>query len=270
MNRNSITSFAEYSDLISGYKTDRSLSNNYMMREEVERHIAASDMSFSATDHNLFLFVRKPKCMRMYYYLNDFDELYVPDENVVIEILFRGNQCFPTVENDYFRHCGYQENLIRDLYAGTFSDMNISMSGRRDLNIGFANNIGQIELASEMFNSVFDPYSGDYISANEYETLLGGKHMMVAYDSDGNFTGALHQTRKGTAVWISHIAVAERFRGRQIGQALLDTWIAVNHNDGYDRYMLWVQRQNAAAVSMYRKTGFRYLNKSTISLLYLK
>ena len=109
MNRNSITSFAEYSDLISGYKTDRSLSNNYMMREEVERHIAASDMSFSATEHNLFLLVRKPMCMRMYYYLNDFDELYVPDENVVIEILFRGNQCFPTVENDYFRHCGFHD-----------------------------------------------------------------------------------------------------------------------------------------------------------------
>ena len=68
------------------------------------------------------------------------------------------------------------------------------------------------------------------------------------------------------------MAVVEKYRGQGVGQALLDTFVEWNSNiepelKPKSRYMLWVQAQNAAAVGMYQKKGFKYMNKSTISMI---
>ena len=41
-------------------------------------------------------------------------------------------------------------------------------------------------------------------------------------------------------------------------------------NNNKVRFSLWVQQQNQTAINMYQKKGFRYVNKSTISMLKLK
>ena len=43
-----------------------------------------------------------------------------------------------------------------------------------------------------------------------------------------------------------------------------------NMNNNKVRFSLWVQQQNQTAINMYQKKGFRYVNKSTISMLKLK
>ena len=47
----------------------------------------------------------------------------------------------------------------------------------------------------------------------------------------------------------------------------MEAFIERNHADEKSRYMLWVQRQNVPAVNMYQQKGFKYINKSTISLI---
>ena len=51
---------------------------------------------------------------------------------------------------------------------------------------------------------------------------------------------------------------------------LVDTYIKENMNNNKVRFSLWVQQQNQTAINMYQKKGFRYVNKSTISMLKLK
>ena len=46
--------------------------------------------------------------------------------------------------------------------------------------------------------------------------------------------------------------------------------IKENMNNNKVRFSLWVQQQNQTAINMYQKKGFRYVNKSTISMLKLK
>ena len=59
-------------------------------------------------------------------------------------------------------------------------------------------------------------------------------------------------------------------RGKGVGKALVDAFVERNKNPEKmekTRYQLWVQRQNEAAVKMYQNKGFKYINKSTISLI---
>ena len=118
-----------------------------------------------------------------------------------------------------------------------------------------------------MFNDSFDHLSGDYISDDNYNDLLLNKQIIVAKDDNGVLLGALHQTLDKGVAWISHVAVIPEARGKHVGQALLDEFIEKNYTTEKQRYMFWVQQQNTVAVNMYEKKGFKYLNKSTISLI---
>ena len=212
----------------------------------------------------------------MYYYLNDLEEIHDFDLNeiLVVEIIFRGNLGLPKNEMEYLSKCGYSFHLRRDQYCGIYRELQIPtlMAG---VTVCRATTIKEVVFACELFNSTFDHYSGDYIAKDVYESLYTGGSVWIAKDLQGNIAGALHQTVERGVAWISHVAVLENYRGRGVGQALLDTFVEQNANPDLmvkpkSRYMLWVQAQNAAAVAMYQKKGFKYLNKSTVSMLKLK
>ena len=136
-----------------------------------------------------------------------------------------------------------------------------------DVDVRPAISLDEVEWACVLFNGTFDPYSGDFISREQYNGLLSAGQILVAADKTGNLLGALHQTVERNVAWISHVAVVPEARGHHVGQALLNAFVECNHTSDKSRYMLWVQQQNAAAVAMYKKKGFRYLNKSTLSLI---
>jgi len=47
----------------------------------------------------------------------------------------------------------------------------------------------------------------------------------------------------------------------------VESFIEQNMESEKTRYQLWVQRQNEPAVNMYQSKGFKFINKSTISLI---
>ena len=164
--------------------------------------------------------------------------------------------------------CGFLFHLRRDQYCGVYRELQLPglIAG---LTVAKAASVNEVDFACSLFNSTFDHYSGDYIAKDVYESLFTGGRVWIAKDLQGNIAGALHQTVERGVAWISHVAVVESYRGHGVGQALLDTFVEQNANPDLElkpksRYMLWVQAQNAAAVGMYQKKGFKYLNKSTI------
>ena len=88
-------------------------------------------------------------------------------------------------------------------------------------------------------------------------------------DNESRFLGALHQTVENNVAWVSHLAVKESARGHHVGQALLNAFVEQNMVTEKSRYMLWVQHQNENAVCMYEKKGFKYIGKSSLSLIKL-
>lgn len=266
-----LTSIEQWNGLLNIYQHKETLCNNYMMPTEIEGLIHAGSLSVIECKNNLLLFHKKTKCSRLYYYLNSLDETYdinIGDE-LVVEILFRQDKGIPQSEIDYFSKNGFQLNKRRDQYSGTYK----ALTTRSIINgilTRQANSLEEVKKSCDLFNRVFDNYSGDYVTEDEIQKLHNEGGIIVATDHSGHYLGALHQTIVKTTAWLSHIAVIEKARGKGIGKALLDTYIEWNKCDGKGRYMLWVQSQNTAAVNMYQHKGFKYTGKSTISMIKIK
>lgn len=268
MKLNKVNSYSQYLEIAQSFKKIGCKSNDYLQVEASDL-ISKGKLFEYCFGNNAFLFVEKDGFYRMYYYLNDLKKPIETDGiDMVVEILFRGD--ISSIENEivFLEECGFKKNLIRDQYAGKYSDfIKPSVLMGNDIVITDAENISEIEWACNLFNGAFDKWSGDYLSPTVYRTLLEKGSIIMAKDLRGGLLGALHQTIDKGVAWISHVAVDENARGKGVGKALMESFVERNNVDEKSRYMLWVQRQNEVAVNMYSKKGFKYINKSTISLI---
>ena len=257
-----ISEISEYLDIVSRYRQKGCRSNDYIQQSAAEL-IAQGRLFFREGQSNVFFFVKNQVGQRIYYYINDLSELFdfETDADLVTEILFRED--LPQNEMDFFIKNGFRVNLIRDQYAALYKDMVVDEN--LSLKIEAANSIEDVVTACKLFNASFDNLSGDFISAECYETLFK-EHQILIAKGNGSFLGAIHQGKEGSTNVIGHLAVTESARGKGVGSALVNTFIQRNYETEKSRYMLWVQRQNVAAINMYKKFGFKFINKSTVSL----
>lgn len=267
-----IETINQYNELVSCFRRKWCWTNDYL-QGRAESLIADGKLSVICQDEeNAFLLEQKEVCSRLYYYINDtkiLGSVIFPETDIVTEILYRGDKFFPTEERMLLCKIGFKDNLIRDQYAAVYKDL-MPASINENVKIQFADILSEVEWARNLFNTTFDVYSGDFIKAEEIDNLLANKQILIAKDTKGILLGALHQTLERNVAWISHVAIIPEARGKHIGKALLDAFIECNHKDDKSRYMLWVQKQNDAAVKMYQSKGFKYLNKSTLSMIKLK
>lgn len=265
-----ISEFSHYQKIVDSYKRKGCLTNDYLYNEA--RELIIHDCLYECCgENNAFLFVKKEECLRLYYYLNDLTETlnFDIDDNLVVEILFRGSLGTPGEEIDYLKKSGFEPYLRRDQYSAMYKDLAVSEEVK-DVVVQVAKSIDLVEWACLFLNATFDHYTGDYIASEDYQTILDDGGMLIACSSTGELLGALHQSiNKGVAI-LSHVAVIPKARGCHVGQALLNAFVEHNHVDEKSRYMLWVQTQNKPAVQMYQKKGLKYVGKSTLSMLKLK
>lgn len=264
-----LTDVAQYDDMTVSIKRKGCLTNDYL-HAHVADLIGAGALWVDCVDGNVYLFERKPTCWRIYYYLNNLSSASViktPDDRpAMVEIIYRGNGQFPQKEHDFLYKHGFEDHLTRDQYGAVYKDL--ALAALTDgVIVRESLDINEVTWACDMFNATFDPYSGDFIPEEDCIQLLDNGQILVAVDSMGVKLGALHQTVERNVAWISHVAVLPDARGNHVGQVLLDAFIERNHTGDKNRYMLWVQQQNKAAVSMYKKKGFKYQNKSTLSMI---
>lgn len=265
-----VANYADYLTIVEKYGQKGVRSNDYIQKESADL-IKHEALFTDCYGKNAFLFVKKDIGMRMYYYINDIEELadFSPYQDLVTEILFRGD--LPQIEIEYFMKCGFRVNLVRDQYAGIYKDLSLNVAHVTGVYIEMSKTIEQVKTACELFNATFDALSGDFIPTSAYKGLLQSKSILIAWDADKkSIYGALHQVKEGAVNVIGHVAVIKEARGHGVGKALVDTFVEWNKNTknvDKTRYQLWVQRQNEAAVKMYQNKGFKYINKSTISLI---
>lgn len=269
MKLNKIDTFLQYERLIMEFSAGKLFSNDYIQAEAAD--LITHDRLYEAhTASNLFLFVEKSFGRRMYYYIGNIEEIadFSDNENIVTEIIYRGPKFYPEAEIEYLKRCGLSVNLVRDQYCGVYPELTIPHEAETtEVSIAPAHTIAAVRWASELFNTSFDSLSGDFISELEYEWLLENQAILIAKDPSGKLLGALHQEVNKGVAWINHIAVLPDCRGKHVGRSLLSAFITNNHHIERQRYMFWVQHQNTVAINMYEGVGFKYMNRSTISLV---
>lgn len=262
-----INSFHQYEQLVDQYSRKGRLTNDYLQNEAADLIIHNQLFSVEGND-NAFLFVQKEGFYRMYYYINNTaEQLLLPNEELVTEILFRGDNT-PEDEVKFLENMGFSLHLVRDQYFAKYSSLNHS-AFNEGLKIDIASNEDDVIWAIHLFNSSFDKWSGDYISEAKAKLLILENAILIAKDKNGNRLGALHFEIRQGVCWLNHVAVLAEARGHKVGQGLLESYIEQGHKDSESRYMLWVQRVNSVAVNMYRNKGFVPMNKSTLSMIRL-
>lgn len=266
-----IENYARYQEIVERYSIKGCISNDFIQRE-AENLILQNALFEFCGNKNAYLLVKKDDFLRAYYYINDFNELLICDDKVIVtEILFRANTGKPTCIIDYLERCGFKQNLIRDLYELRSKNIGIEIPYRLsdDVVIRKAETNNEALFCTNLFNSVFDRFSGDFISEEECEKLLENKQFYVAL-LNNNLVGALHVSKSANNLyWMDHLAVLQEARGKHIATGLFMKYIEdVVENDA-TRFSLWTQRQNEASIRMYQKIGFKYLGKSTLSMIKL-
>ena len=261
-----LTDISDYNALVERYHQKGCFSNDYIQQQAaslIEENVLYAD----TYDRNAFLFVKRNVGMRVYYYINSFDEKadFSGYKDIVTEILFRGE--LPQTEMDYLTECGFSINLVRDLYGGMYQDLASNIQFVSGVKVETATTLEDVEKACLLFNESFDRLSGDFISESEFQDLLDSQWILVAKSLENEFLGAIHFGKQGAVVVLKHLAVMKNARGHGVGKALMDSCIQWNKETNKTRYQLWVQHRNEAAVNLYKKMGFKYLNKSTISLI---
>lgn len=264
-----IETFTRYQEIVDRYGQKGCASNDYIQREAADLIIHDLLYEYSG-EKNAFVLVKKDGFWRVYYYLNDFEEiLLIPDVTLETEILFRGVHGEPADVVAYLEQCGFKRHLVRDQYAAMYKDLQAA-TPNEEIVVQPAQTLIGVQGAFDLFNLAFDKYSGDYISPAYYEALLVSHNVLLAWrkeDGEAQFLGALHQSVENNVAWISHVAVKEAARGHHVGQALVDAFVERNMVTEKSRYMLWVQHQNMPAVRMYEKKGFKYVGKSSLSMI---
>lgn len=260
-----INTYEQYCQLTEHYSRKGRFTNDYLQNEAAD--LIFHDRLFAVYGQdNALLLVQKDGFFRLYYYINNTDErLELPNGELVTEILFRGEN-IPEAEVKWLEGMGFKKNLVRDQYFAKYSSFTQPV-GNENVIIGFARNVEEVRWAVDLFNSTFDKWSGDYVSPAMSEQLFVGQQVLMAKDVNGRLCGTLHLKKRQGVCWLNHVAVVPESRGKNIGRSLMEAYIEQGHQDDNSRYMLWVQRQNVAAVTMYKNKGFQPMNKSTLSMI---
>ena len=261
-----ITNPQEALSLIEKFKVKATLSNCFLLTQDIEMLVNKGLLWYAEDGKNAFLFEDKGNCYRIHYMINNIDIDFNPvmDKPIVIEILYRGNDGASKEIVRYWEKQGFNENLVRMNLAAKFTDIN--MPSPCSISMHVIKTPEEGELARSLFNRSFDPYSGDNITEEQASELVNDRQIIIA-ENEGIFAGALHFYNIGRCAWIGHVAVCPNVRGRGFGNALVSEFIRLNHTDDKSRYALWVQAQNKPAVDMYQRFGFKYAGKSSLSMI---
>lgn len=261
-----ITDSIEALSLIQKYKITSTLTNCYLLGSEIERLVSENRLQYIVDDANVFFLEDKTNCYRIHYMINNPEKEFFAsvDKPLMLEILFRGHDGIPEDAVRYWEKQGFKRNLVRKNLTAKYTDLLLATDCVSDVHVAESESEG--EFSRSLFNSSFDPYSGDYISKENISELTKQGQILIAL-KDGTYSGALHFYNIGKCAWIGHVAVCSHIRGLGIGKTLVSEFIRVNHTDDKSRYALWVQEQNKAAVAMYERFGFKYAGKSSLSMI---
>lgn len=244
------------------------LTNNFMLLDDYASFIDSGKLRVISNENNAAFLLDKEDFFQLYFYLNDLNNAIVlsTDQPVVMEILYRGLENKPHHLIDYWKNQGFKEHLSRDNMLATWSKISMPDNLYENIQIRYASSEQELAFTKEIFDKALDKYTGDQLSVSKLGSFMAKNNLLCAYYNH-ELAGVLQFEIKNSVVWLGHIAIHPDFRGKGIANALVHNYITINNSGESTRYALWVIQDNIPAVNLYRKFGFVYGNKSTVSLL---
>lgn len=242
-------------------------TNNFMLAAEYEEHIENNRLFFGLSQNNAYFFVKRDGFFRCYYLVNDCDSIPVfeSQDTFVIEILYRSHQPPPESILIFWEKTGFVKYLTRDHYILTLVPP-IELIKDQDVSVRLADNLDEIQFTKHLIDSYIDQLTGDHLSFEELTEFATKKLIYIAY-SGTSPCGIIQADFKNGIFWLGHLVVSQEFQGKGISKELLRFFFAQGKEQGCRQFQLWVRKDNLAAVQLYNKIGFKYSNKSTLSMI---
>lgn len=257
--------------LLQTYQKKSTVSNSFMLIDEIRAYCENGLLNFAIDGDNLYFLLKKEAGFyRLFYYLNDFTRL--PKVNLSLpiaqELIYRGKQRFPKTEVEFWQKAGFVRHLGRDNYflkSDDLSEAQLKESSGQD-KVQRIDSSEEIKQAEKLINQNLDLYTGDILSLKELDKFANEGNLFGIF-ADGKVVGILQSEFKNKVYWLGHMVVDADHRGKGLSSQLLRAFFLEGLQRQAKSFQLWVIDDNEAALALYQKNGFSYLNKSTISLL---
>ena len=253
--------------LLETFMLSGTITNNYLLKDEYTRHIAMGNLFIDIDDHNAFIYLRRNGFYRVYYLINQEDQIFSFNslQPLVLEILYRGEKNFPQNAKNFWELSGFQPHLSRDAYFLKNTSSN-EILDLRPSQVIKAHSSEHISFTKRLIDEYLDLYTGDNLSLEQIEIFVSKGLVYLAF-VDGQMAGILQADHKNGIFWLGHLVVDPTFRGKGVAQKLLKYYLNEGVIAKCNQFQLWVIKDNEAAVGLYKKHGFNYLNKSSFSML---
>ena len=253
--------------LLETFMLSGTITNNYLLKDEYTRHIAMGNLFIDIDDHNAFIYLRRNGFYRVYYLINQEDRTFSFNslQPLVLEILYRGEKNFPQNAKNFWELSGFQPHLSRDAYFLKNTSSN-EILDLRPSQVIKAHSSEHISFTKRLIDEYLDLYTGDNLSLEQIEIFVSKGLVYLAF-VDGQMAGILQADHKNGIFWLGHLVVDPAFRGKGVAQKLLKYYLNEGVIAKCNQFQLWVIKDNEAAVGLYKKHGFNYLNKSSFSML---
>lgn len=266
-----INSHQQLEDLLEAYSASFKWSNNYMLLEELKVYLQAEKLFLlQKSMESLVLLVQRDSFYRLYYQTNLLEEIqsFAIDQAVVQELIYRGPKFYPQEEVEAWRQLGFEVHMGRDNYFLNSKGL-VSADLEDSEDLSWVKPIeGEADLlkADEMIRTYLDRYTGDILSMEELRGFSADGDLLGIY-VENKLAGLVQGEFKNKVYWLGHMVVDKDYRGQRLSTKLLKAYLLKGLSLNCLQFQLWVLRDNEPALGLYKKYGFKYLNKSTISLL---
>lgn len=242
-----------------------------MLQDELSNHIGKRNLYMLEGTHNAYLLLQKEGFLRLYYYLNDFEESFAfdMDQPVVQELIYRGEKRFPQNEVNYWEKNGFRQHIGRDNYFLNGNSVNLEslhVESPEHIRLSVIHQEEHLKASYDMIVAYLDAYTGDILTIEELRAYAKKEELFGLFVGN-QLAGILQAELKNNVYWLGHMVVKAEFRGQKLSTLLLKDYFKRGLALNCRQFQLWVINNNEAALALYKKYGFKYLNKSTISLL---
>ena len=253
-----IISYGQYRFAVSEARSRGcTLSNCFFLPDAAERKIREGRLFFQSVEDGLLILEDNKTFYRCFYYLSSGSSPspLLLDKDAVIEFPFNSRMNNKQLrQTELIGALGFtlgRESAVMSCTPDALADLSAAAAPRVEL--AASDDSGQI---LDLLYSYFDPLYAFLPDERELLSAISDRRVFVIRE-DGRIGAVLHSGFDGDAAVINQVAVAADRRGKGLGRAVVDAYHKA-YSDRASVFRHWVDVNNAPALGMYSRFGYKF------------
>lgn len=254
-------------EIIQNYFVKKTITNNYLLSSDYSQYITDKKLYWVNSTSNASIMVEKFDFYRLYYYINNQEELMTFNigKPITMEIIYRGAAQRPFEIISYWEKCGFRQHILREHMVAAFSQLRF-FDEKDSVKVKYAETIEEILFTKNIIEQTFDKYTGDILSLEEVTSLVKKQNVLCAYIEEAICGIIQFEIKNGVVMW-GHFVIGEEFRGKGIATKLMQAFFRLLGISPNTRFQMWVVNDNTKARDIYQRIGFKCDSKISQSML---